>query len=329
MKKLNQKISFILLAVVVSSTTGCKQTESDPSPKAEVKTDPVITWANPADVVNWTALSSVQLNATANVDGTFVYTPTSGTALDVGDNQELSVEFTPSDPSKYNAVSKVVKINVKQFTETVTDIDGNVYGTVKLGDQVWMTENLKTTKLNDNTPLTEYKHFTPDRSTFPWFSSGDPKMLFQRVPALDLNNLYPDELPVDYFGSYYNHFAIQSGKLAITGWRLPTEQDFVELANFLANQEHAGNEATVLKSNIGWTASQGNGTDLYGFDIRPAGSTTDTGSPDFQAAIARFATSDLNATNSTRKIASFGKNGELSFEDLNVSFGVSIRLIKE
>ncbi len=329
MKKMNQNISFILLAILVLATPGCKQTESDLTTKPVVKTDPIITWANPADVFNWTALSATQLNATANVAGTFVYTPGLGKALNVGDNQELKAEFTPQDASRYNSVNKTVVINIKPFAETVTDIDGNVYNTVKLGNQIWMTANLKTTKLNDATSITEYKHFNPNRSTFPWFSSSKPEILFQWVPAIDLNNLYPNDLPFDFFGAYYNHFAIQSGKLPIDGWRIPTQQDFLELENFLSNQQHTANEATVLKSKIGWSPSTGNGTDLYGFEVRPAGSTTNTGSPDFQAAIARFATADLNVTNTTRKIATFGNNGKLSFEDLNISFGVSLRLIKK
>ena len=326
MKKLNLKIRFFLLALAVLATNGCNQTESDPTIQ---KVDPTLTWANPADIFNWTALSETQLNATADVPGTFVYSPKIGTALTIGDNQELKVDFTPKDTSRYNSASKTVVINIKPFTETVTDIDGNVYNTVKLGNQIWMTENLKTTKLNDATSIMEYKHFNPDRSTFPWFSSTNPQILFQWVPPIDLNNVYPNDLPFDFFGAYYNHFAIQSGKLAIDGWRLPTQQDFLELENFLSNQQHTANEATVLKSTIGWSASTGNGTNLYGFDVRPAGSTTNSGSPDFQSAIARFATADLNASNTTRKIATFGNNGKLSFEDLNISFGVSIRLIKE
>ncbi len=209
------------------------------------------------------------------------------------------------------------------------DADGNVYKSVKIGNQIWMAENLKTTKLNDGTPITEYIFFNPNRSTFPWFSTTDPKMLFQWAPAIDLNNLHPDKLPFDYFGIYYNQFAIQSGKLAIPGWRIPTQQDFIVLRNFLASQGHAGNEATVLKSTIGWAGPFGNGSNLYGFDARPAGSTTATGSPDFQAAIARFATTDRNAANTTRKVASFVQNGALTFEDLSVQFGLNIRLIKE
>jgi uncharacterized protein (TIGR02145 family) len=325
MNKLNPRISFILLVIIVLATNGCKQTESDPAPPI----DPEITWANPADVFNWTALSSIQLNATANAAGTFVYTPSLGTALNIGDNQELKVEFTPTDITKYNVVSKTVKINIKPFTETVMDIDGNIYKTVKLGNQIWMVENLKTTKLNDNTPLIEYRSFNPNASTFRWFSTTNPQILFQWADASDLNNLYANDLPFDYYGAFYNHFAIQSGKLTMSGWRLPTQQDFMVLKNFLSSQGHTGNEATVLKSKIGWSASNGNGPDIYGFEVRPAGSTHIFGGADFASAIARFATSDVNATNTTRKIASFSNNGEIRFEDLDVRFGVSIRLIKE
>lgn len=212
---------------------------------------------------------------------------------------------------------------------TVKDVDGNVYNTVKIGNQVWMKENLKTTKLNDNSPLIEYIHFNPNRSTFPWFSTTTPQLLFQWADVSDLNKLYPNKLPFDYYGAHYSHLAIQSGKLAIPGWRIPTQQDFILLKNFLASQGHAGNEATVLKSKLGWVASLGNGTDLFGFDIRPAGSTIIGGTPDFASAIAQFATSDLNATSTMRKIVLFGRNGEIGFDELDVRFGLSIRLIKE
>jgi uncharacterized protein (TIGR02145 family) len=212
---------------------------------------------------------------------------------------------------------------------TVKDADGNIYNTVKIGNQVWMKENLKTTKLNDNTPITVYIHFGTNQSTFPWFSPTSPKMLFQWADVTDLNKLYPNVLPFDYYGAHYNHLAIQSGKLAIPGWRVPTQQDFTVLKDFLASQGHTGNEATVLKSKIGWVAASGNGTDLFGFDVRPAGTTIVGGTPDFASAIAQLATSDLNATNTNRKVATFFANGGIRFDDLSVNFGISIRLIKE
>jgi hypothetical protein len=73
---------------------------------------PVITWANPAPITNGTPLSSTQLNATANVPGTFVYNPPAGTVLPVGNNQPLMVTFTPTDLHDYTKTSKTVHINV-------------------------------------------------------------------------------------------------------------------------------------------------------------------------------------------------------------------------
>ena len=76
------------------------------------KATPVITWANPASIVSGTALGSTQLNATANVNGAFAYTPPSGTVLPVGNNQTLSVLFTPMDTADYNTQTATVSINV-------------------------------------------------------------------------------------------------------------------------------------------------------------------------------------------------------------------------
>jgi uncharacterized repeat protein (TIGR01451 family) len=75
------------------------------------KATPVITWSNPADIIYGTALSGTQLNATANVPGSFVYTPASGTVLGYG-SHNLHVDFTPSDTANYDNASKDVSINV-------------------------------------------------------------------------------------------------------------------------------------------------------------------------------------------------------------------------
>jgi uncharacterized repeat protein (TIGR01451 family) len=72
---------------------------------------PVITWSNPADIVYGTALDGTQLNATANVPGTFTYTPAAGTVLGKGAHN-LHVDFAPTDTVNYDATSKDVSINV-------------------------------------------------------------------------------------------------------------------------------------------------------------------------------------------------------------------------
>jgi hypothetical protein len=74
---------------------------------------PVVTWAQPAAIVFGSALGSAQLNATASVPGTFVYTPPAGTVLPVGTGQTLSVTFTPAAAGNYNAVSTSTTIDVQ------------------------------------------------------------------------------------------------------------------------------------------------------------------------------------------------------------------------
>ncbi len=80
---------------------------------------PVISWSNPASISQGTPLSGTQLNATAGVigigpvSGTFVYNPPSGTVLAQGDDQILSVHFTPDDTTTYETpADKTVEIDV-------------------------------------------------------------------------------------------------------------------------------------------------------------------------------------------------------------------------
>ena len=79
---------------------------------------PVVTW-NPAAVVYGSPLSAAQLNATANVPGTFVYTPAIGSVLGAG-NQTLSVQFVPDDAVNFSAVSSTASINVGQQAPVIT-----------------------------------------------------------------------------------------------------------------------------------------------------------------------------------------------------------------
>ncbi len=82
------------------------------------KVTPTVSWANPAGIAHGTALSESQLNATASVPGTFVYTPAAGTILNAG-TQTLHVDFTPTD-SNYATVSKDVQISVSKVSSAIT-----------------------------------------------------------------------------------------------------------------------------------------------------------------------------------------------------------------
>src|SRR5207302_2403941 len=78
-----------------------------------------ITWANPPDIVFGTALSATQLNASASVPGTLVYTPAVGVVPAAG-TDTLSVTFTPTDTTNYSTVTKTVTLIVTQAAPVIT-----------------------------------------------------------------------------------------------------------------------------------------------------------------------------------------------------------------
>ncbi|WP_293786701.1 Ig-like domain-containing protein [uncultured Pedobacter sp.] len=84
------------------------------------KSTPVLTWAKPVDITYGMALTEAQLNASANVEGTFAYTPALNTILNAGANQSLKVDFVPKDAANYVATSETVHINVNQSTPVLS-----------------------------------------------------------------------------------------------------------------------------------------------------------------------------------------------------------------
>jgi hypothetical protein len=104
----------------------------------DVKLGPIIDWPDPAGIVYGTPLSSAQLDAVANVPGTFTYGPAAGTVLNAGNGQTLAVTFTPTDSVDYAGASARVLINVAQAATVInwpspgTIVSGTPLGTAQL-----------------------------------------------------------------------------------------------------------------------------------------------------------------------------------------------------
>jgi hypothetical protein len=80
---------------------------------------PLVTWTNPVPIIYGAALTLNQLNATANLPGSFTYNPGSGAVLNAGTNT-LSVLFTPTDSVDYNTATNKVEVVVSKAPLTVT-----------------------------------------------------------------------------------------------------------------------------------------------------------------------------------------------------------------
>ncbi len=94
---------------------------------------PLLAWATPDAITYGTALSSNQLNATANVPGSFAYSPALGTVLDSG-THTLSVVFTPTDTIDYSSATGSVSLVVLPAPLTVAAVNTNrIYGQTNPG----------------------------------------------------------------------------------------------------------------------------------------------------------------------------------------------------
>ena len=206
---------------------------------------------------------------------------------------------------------------------TATDADGNVYGTIRMGDQIWMLENLKTTRFNDGTPIVLYQQGDN------WNEGNRTVPFYQWADTSDLNNLYPSELPIDFYGAMYNDAAMNSGVLAPHGWRIPSVEDLEELEGFLAAEGHVGEEGTVLMASYGWWSNL-NGTDLYGFNVLPNGYVHSFGGATGAQIVSSFATTNVDSVNQTRTVLNLIA-GETTFlyGESSVLLGAGIRCIKE
>ncbi|KAF0187908.1 MAG: hypothetical protein FD165_2873, partial [Gammaproteobacteria bacterium] len=107
---------------------------------------PVITWTAPAAITYGTALSATQLNATANVPGTFTYTPAAGTVLNAG-TQMLSLVFAPNDTVAYNSATATVSLTVNKAAATATlgNLSRTYDGSAKAATVVTNPAGLSTT----------------------------------------------------------------------------------------------------------------------------------------------------------------------------------------
>lgn len=104
---------------------------------------PIMTWALPAAITYGTALSAGQLDATASVPGTFVYSPSAGTVLAAG-LDTLSVTFTPTDTIDYATTTSSVTLSVNQATPVITWVSpaSITYGTALSAAQLDATASV-------------------------------------------------------------------------------------------------------------------------------------------------------------------------------------------
>lgn len=145
--------------------------------------------------------------------------------------------------------------------QTPPDGDGNRYDIIKIGNQIWMSENLKTTKFQDGTPLDN----TGQTTNAVWAAAnGSTTKYWALVNGTTANT--------QTYGLVYNQFAVTgsttgataSNNLCPSGWHVPTAAEFTTLVTTLGT-----NSGIQAKSTTLWASN--NGTNSSGFNGLPPG----------------------------------------------------------
>jgi hypothetical protein len=110
-----RRLTLVVALAALFCTLGC----GGGSSSSGALTKQALTWATPAAITYGTALSSTQLNATANVPGTFSYSPPAGTILNAG-KQTLMATFTPTDTTIYSTATASISLTVNKATPAIT-----------------------------------------------------------------------------------------------------------------------------------------------------------------------------------------------------------------
>ena len=139
-------------------------------------------------------------------------------------------------------------------TGTVTDIEGNVYDYLTIGSQTWMVENLKTTTYNDGTSIPNVTVASI------WATLATPAYSWYNNDVANKNT----------YGGLYNWYAINTGKLAPTGWHVSTDAEWTTLTTYLGGESVAGGKLTEIGT-AHWLIPNTGATNETGFTALPGG----------------------------------------------------------
>jgi len=206
-------------------------------------------------------------------------------------------------------------------TSTVTDVDGNVYKTVKIGNQWWMAENLRVTRFVNGESVVQIDANVSDTV---WAGLSEPAYT-------SIND--------GQYGLLYNYPVVESSNsIAPEGWHVPTDEDWKILEKEIGMSQsesdalgwRGSSEAELLasKNSMGWPAGAVLfGLDEYGFNAKPGGCRVFNGELNLQGNLAFWWSASMN-----------GDEGWYRYIDANQTrifrqhtykgYGMSIRCVK-
>jgi len=188
-----------------------------------------------------------------------------------GTQATVDMQYTTGDRLKFTGFSgnySTVKTDIPAQDKTITfnfisctDGDNNNYPVVIIGTQVWMAENLKTTKYKDGTAIPLVTGGTA------WSNLSTPGYCWYNNNESTYKNT---------FGGLYNWYTVNTGNLCPTGWHVPGSNEWTTLVDYLGGTSVAGGKLKETGSTH-WTSPNFGATNESGFTARPGGACRSVG----------------------------------------------------
>jgi uncharacterized protein (TIGR02145 family) len=283
-------LSSLAAALLSVAILGCGEDDKSNNPPA--KTVPVVTTAAVGSITETTAEcgGTVTSDGGATVTARGVCWSTNATPT-VTDSKTVDGADTGSFVSSITSLTEGTSYNVRAYatnsvgtgygairpfqtdsssgesTGTVMDIDGNVYKTIKIGNQWWMAENLKVTHYRNGSPI-QAAAYDPNGDLIPNVSDNAAWSVLTTGAYCDYDN---NSANGDIYGHLYNYYAlVDSREIAPIGWHVPTDGEWQTLINFLGGDAAAGGGLKEVGT-AHWIDPNTGATDQVGFTALPAG----------------------------------------------------------
>jgi len=211
--------------------------------------------------------------------------------------------------------SEIIFTTLPASANTVIDIDGNVYNTITIGTQVWMSENLKTT------------HYQNGFVIPTGLSDGNWGTTTSGASAI-YNNDAANNIT---YGKLYNWYAaIDSRKIAPQGWHVPTKAEWLTLINTLGGFDMAGGKMKETGLTH-WNTPNSGATNSSAFTGLPAGNRINTGAYNYigNGGYWWSTTEDSPGSADAEAIGLFFNLSEAAQISGSKNYGLSVRCIKD
>jgi len=238
---------FVMFSLILLALISCSEsnTSSDNEP-------PTVAITDPADNSEFEQGTIVTITVEANdnkgikkvnfyIDDNFVYEDEEAPYVyewNTGNTRdsEHTIQAEAFDNNENCTISALITVTLTDPAGIVTDIDGNVYQTIIIGNQEWMAENLKVTHYRNGDPIL---HITDNGN---WLTTTDGAY-----------SIYDnDSANVNTFGNLYNWYAIDDARgLAPEGWHVPSDEEIKQLEMYLGMTQSQAEAISYRGTNEG------------------------------------------------------------------------------